>query len=147
VVRRDQPQARYGPVMAYASLVISLLALVVAGASVLYARRQSAAQARATIIEDDRRHDELTPVFEASCEVAGDPGDSAKLKIALAGGIDALDQVVITIQDGPGMWPHNHGHRATPDTKINVRGMFQRMITVRRTPTSSIAVVRWRPLM
>jgi hypothetical protein len=37
-------------------------------------------------------------VFEASCEVGGDPGDSAKLKIALAGGIDALDWVVVTIQ-------------------------------------------------
>jgi hypothetical protein len=51
-----------GPVTAYASLVIFLLALVVAGVSALYARTQSAAQARATAIEDDRWHDELTPV-------------------------------------------------------------------------------------
>jgi hypothetical protein len=64
--------------------------------------RQSAAQDRATAIEGDRRHDELTPVFEASCEVAGDPGDSATLKIALADGIDALDEVVITVQDESG---------------------------------------------
>jgi len=57
--------------MADAPLVISLLALVVAGASALYTRRQSAAQARATIIEDDRRHDELTPVFEATAHGTG----------------------------------------------------------------------------
>jgi hypothetical protein len=43
--------------MSTASLVISLPALVVAGASALYARSQSAAQARATTIEDDRQHD------------------------------------------------------------------------------------------
>lgn len=56
--------------MASVSLVISLLALVVAGAWPLpYARRQSLAQDRATTIEDNRRHDELTPVFEVSCEV------------------------------------------------------------------------------
>jgi hypothetical protein len=97
--------------MAYASLVISLLALAVAGASALYARRQSAAQDRATAIEDDRRHHELTPVFEASCEVAGDPGDSAKLKIALVGGIGALDEVVITIQDESGT---DHWGRGLP---------------------------------
>lgn len=98
--------------MAYASLVISLLALVVAGASALYTRRQSAAQDRATAIEDDRRHDELTPVFEASCEVNGDPGDSAALKITLAGGIDALDEVVITVQDESGT---DHWGRGLPD--------------------------------
>lgn len=109
--RRDRQRARYGPVMAYVSLVISLFALVVAGASALYARRQSAAQYRATNIEDDRRHDELTPVFEASCEVAGDPGDSATLKIALVGGIDALDEVIITIQDESGA---DHWGRGLP---------------------------------
>jgi hypothetical protein len=97
--------------MAYASLVISLLALVVAGASVVYARRQSVAQHKAATIEDDRRHEELTPVFEASCEVPGDPGDSATLKIALIGGIDALDEVVITIQDESGT---DHWGRGLP---------------------------------
>lgn len=97
--------------MVYASLVISLLALVAAGASALYARRQSAAQNRATAIEDDRRHGELTPVFRASCEVSGDPGDSATLKIALTGGIDALDEVVVTVQDESGI---DHWGRGLP---------------------------------
>lgn len=57
--------------MAYASLVISLLALAAAAASALYARSQSASQGKATAIESDRRHEELTPVFEARCEVSG----------------------------------------------------------------------------
>lgn len=48
-------RARYGPVMAYATLVISLLALAAAAASVLYARNQSASQGKATAIESDRR--------------------------------------------------------------------------------------------
>jgi hypothetical protein len=111
VSRRERHCARYGAVMAFASLVISLLALVVAGTSALYARRQSVAQDRATTIEDDRRHDELTPVFEASCEVSRDPGDSATLKIVLAGGIDALDEVVVTIQDESGT---DHWSRGLP---------------------------------
>lgn len=96
-------RGRYVPVTPYASLVISLLALAVAGASALYARRQSATQDRATAIESDRRHEELTPVFEARCEVTGGQEDSAMLKIALTGGIDALDEVVITIQDESGI--------------------------------------------
>lgn len=102
---------RYGPVMSYASLVISLLALAAAAASVLYARRQSANQDKATAIESDRRHEELTPVFEARCEVAAGLEDSARLKITLVGGIDALDEVVITIQDESGV---DHWGRGLP---------------------------------
>lgn len=97
--------------MLYVSLVISLLALAAAAASALYTRRQSASQDRATAIESDRRHEELTPVFEASCEVAGGLEDSAMLKIALAGGIDALDEVVVTIQDESGT---DHWGRGLP---------------------------------
>jgi hypothetical protein len=97
--------------MSYASLVISLLALAAAGASAIYTRRQSATQGQATAIESDRRHDELTPVFEASCEITGDPGDSAMLKITLAGGMDALDEVVITIRDESGI---DHWGRGLP---------------------------------
>jgi hypothetical protein len=97
--------------MALASFVISVLALIAASASVLYARRQSASQDRATTIEDDRRHDELTPAFEANCEVNGDPGNSATLRVTLTGGIDALDEVVITIQDETGV---DHWGRGLP---------------------------------
>jgi hypothetical protein len=78
--------------MSYVSLVISLLALAAAGASALYTRSQAVAQGRVTAIESDRRHDELTPLFEAGCEVTGDLEDSATLKITLTGGIDALDR-------------------------------------------------------
>jgi hypothetical protein len=48
----------------------------------------------------------VTVASEASCEVNGDPGDSATMKIALAGGTDVLDEVVITVQDesGTGHW-------------------------------------------
>ena len=72
--------------MSYLSLVISLLALAVAGASALYSPSQAVTQGRATAIESDRRHDELTPLFEAGCEVSGDLEDTAVLKIALTGG-------------------------------------------------------------
>jgi hypothetical protein len=97
--------------MSYLSLVISLLALAAAGASALYTRSQAAAQGRATAIESDRRHDELTPQFEASCEVTGDLEDAALLKITLTGGIDALDGVVVTIQDEYGT---DHWGRGLP---------------------------------
>jgi hypothetical protein len=97
--------------MAYASLVISLLALAAASASALYARSQSASQDKATAIESERRHEELTPVFEAGCEAAGGLEDSAMLKIALTGGIDALDEVVITVQDESGT---DHWGRGLP---------------------------------
>jgi hypothetical protein len=82
-----------------------------AAASVLYARRQSATQDKATAIESDRRHEELTPVFEAGCEVTAGLEDSARLKVTLAGGIDALDEVVITIQDESGV---DHWGRGLP---------------------------------
>jgi hypothetical protein len=103
--------------MTIASFVISLLALVVAAVSVVYARRQSLSQGKATAIEDDRRHNELTPVFEASCEIGntggyGDLGDSATLKITLSGGTVDLDEVVITIQDEIGT---DHWGRGLPD--------------------------------
>jgi hypothetical protein len=97
--------------MSYASFMISLLALAVAAASALYARRQSVSQDTATAIESDRRHEELTPVFEASCEVTAGLEDSAMLKIALTGGIDALDEAVITIQDESGI---DHWGRGLP---------------------------------
>lgn len=97
--------------MSSVPLVISLLALAAAGASALYARMQSVTQDRATAIESDRRHEELRPVFEASCEVTGGLEDSAMLKIALTGGMDALDEVVITIQDESGI---DHWGRGLP---------------------------------
>ena len=97
--------------MSYVSLAISLLALAAAGASALYARSQSQNQDKATAIESGRWHDELTPVFEASCEVPEFQGDSAMLKVALTGGMEALDEVVITIQDESGI---DHWGRGLP---------------------------------
>jgi hypothetical protein len=80
---------------------------------VLYARRQSASQDRATAIESDRRHEEeeMTPVFEASCDVTAGLEDSARLKIRLTGGTEALDEAVITIQDESGI---DHWGRGLP---------------------------------
>jgi hypothetical protein len=46
---------------------------------------------------------EVGSVFEASCEVTEGLEDSAMLKIALTFGMDALDEVVITIQDESGI--------------------------------------------
>lgn len=98
--------------MSCVSLVISLLALAVAGASALYTRSQAVAQGKATAIGSGRRHDELTPLFDANCEVTGGLEDPAQLKISLTGGIDALDEVVVTIQDENGI---DHWGRGLPD--------------------------------
>lgn len=64
--------------------------------------------AKVTAIEQDRRHEELTPEFEVTCLVPDRASDSADLRVTLTGGLDYLDEVVITILDeaGRGHWAH-----------------------------------------
>ena len=55
--------------MAIASFVIAVLAILIAGASAVYTRKQASEQAKVAAIERERRHDELTPEFEITCVV------------------------------------------------------------------------------
>jgi archaellum component FlaG (FlaF/FlaG flagellin family) len=54
--------------MAVASLILAIIAILVARASAAYTRKQATEQARVASIEHDRRHDELTPEFKITCE-------------------------------------------------------------------------------
>ena len=55
--------------MSVASLILAAIAILVAGASAAYARKQATEQARVSAIEQDRRHEELMPEFEITCTV------------------------------------------------------------------------------
>jgi hypothetical protein len=54
--------------MAIAALIISILALLTAGASALYTKQQAQAARQTTAIERERRHEERTPRFDARVE-------------------------------------------------------------------------------
>jgi len=99
--------------MSTASLVLAVIAILVAGASAAYVRKQAIEQARVRAIEQDRRHEELTPEFEITCTVRKTASDSADLRVSLTGGsLDYLDEVVITILDEAG---RDHWARGLPD--------------------------------
>lgn len=99
--------------MSIASLILAIIAILVAGASAAYARKQATEQARVRAIEQDRRHAELMPEFEITCTVRKTASDSADLLVSLtAGGLDYLDEVVITILDETG---RDHWTRGLPD--------------------------------
>ena len=76
--------------------------------SAAYTRKQAVQAAKVTAIEQGRRHDELTPEFEVTCSIPDMATDSADLRITLTGGLDYLDEVVITILDEAGRdhWVH-----------------------------------------
>jgi hypothetical protein len=88
--------------------------LAAAGVAAWAARqsRNSALEANAAakslaVIERDRRHDELTPMFDATLKVYDE--DRAELKSSLSGGrLERLDDVTITILDASGRdhWMH-----------------------------------------
>lgn len=89
--------------MSVASLILAVIAILVAGASAAYARKQATEQARVSAIEQDRRHEELMPEFKITCTVRETANDSADLRVSLTGGgLEHLDEVVITILDEAG---------------------------------------------
>ena len=99
--------------MSVASLILAIIAILVAGASAAYARKQATEQARVSAIEQDRRHEELMPQFEITCTVRETANDSADLRVSLTGGgLEHLDEVVITILDEAG---RDHWTRGLPD--------------------------------
>lgn len=77
------------------------------------AEQANAAAGTLAVIEEGRRHDELTPVFEITCTAESAAANSATLRVILAsGGVERLDEVTITIQDETGS---DHWARGLPD--------------------------------
>jgi hypothetical protein len=87
--------------MAVASLILAIIAILVARASAAYTRKQATEQARVASIEHDRRHDELTPEFKITCESHEEDKNRAELTLELTGpaGLTRLDQVTVRIRD------------------------------------------------
>lgn len=84
--------------MATASLIISIVALLAAGASVHYTRQQSRSTARLREIEDQRRRGEREPRFEAAVEPLNDgQGTYFRLYLRLRSpeSVDALHVYVL----------------------------------------------------
>jgi len=91
-----------------ASIIIAVIALLVSIASAAYTRKQATEQGKVTVIEQDRRHEELTPEFDVTVKKTSD--DEADLRVTLnGGGLDYLDEVVITILDEVGKDHWGHG--------------------------------------
>ena len=63
--------------------VAAVAAAIAATGSWLAARRSNTTAAAVAAIERDRRHDELTPVFEFTCTVRDAAPDSADLRVEL----------------------------------------------------------------
>lgn len=96
----DWKPCRFYPLnVAIASLVIATVAIVVAGASAAYTRKQATEQAKVAAIERDRRHDELAPIFAITCTVKKTAHDWADLRVTFTDGPEHLDEVVISILD------------------------------------------------
>jgi len=106
--------------MIIAALVVSIVAAAGSLGADWYARRSArsaetaadAAEKTATL-DVERRHAELTPVFEIAC-TAGENGvgNHGELRVTLIGpdGLDRLDEVTIVILDEAGANHWGHGY-------------------------------------
>jgi hypothetical protein len=100
----------YVPGMALAALLISVVALVAAGASARYAAMQGIETRNLRRLDEQRRHDALTPQFELTLESRGDEQlRSPRLSVRLIGpvGLDRLDEVTVSVRDDR---PHRGRH-------------------------------------
>jgi hypothetical protein len=87
--------------MEIASFVLSVIAVLTAGASALYTRRQAAEAGKVTAIEQQRFHADQTPQIALKCEARDPDGHQAELMLELTGpmALDRLDQVTVRIRD------------------------------------------------
>jgi hypothetical protein len=69
--------------MAIASLIIAIIAILIAMGSVAYTRRQTVASERLTAIEVLRRHEDLTPELDIRCTYFA--GGDVTLELELIG--------------------------------------------------------------
>lgn len=87
--------------MALAALVLSVLALLAAGASALYTKRQADAATLIATLDAERRHEERTPTFDAWIEPVND-GTWHRLWLRLTSP-QGLSAVEATITEGAGV--------------------------------------------
>jgi hypothetical protein len=101
--------------MVIASFVVAIFALLVAGASAGYTRKQAREQAKVTEIEQDRRHEELTPQFQVACEGQDGEGTHATLTLELTGptALAELEEVIVRIRDDMPDRKPGHGSQVT----------------------------------
>lgn len=85
--------------MAVASLIIAIIAILIALGSVAYTRRQALANEALTTLEKARRHDDLTPELDVKCIHFS--GVDVNLELELTGptGLDRLDEVRVRIRN------------------------------------------------
>jgi hypothetical protein len=111
-------QGLQGRTSAVIAIVLSIVAVLVSVASVIYTRTVAVASKGVHKIERDRRHDELTPRFDITCKVRDTAPDWADMHITLAkGGAQHLDSVVIRILDEAGVnrWGNGRPDDVTPE--------------------------------
>ena len=124
--------------MAVASLIIAVVALVVALASAAYTRRQAVVSEKAAAIEDQRRHDELTPELAVTCEErSGTRLADMTLELTGPAGIERLDQVTIRIRDDIPDRKPSPGSQLTQDQISDVIWDRTGSISASETPTST----------
>jgi hypothetical protein len=84
--------------MAIAALVLSVLAILIAGASAYYTRQQAAAAEGTRVIEAGRRHRDLTPVLHATYVATEDTRSKERPSVLLTnrGPLD-LDRVEVQL--------------------------------------------------
>jgi hypothetical protein len=102
--------------MAAASLVIAVVAILIAIASAWYARRQAVSSEQVTAIEKTRLHHDLTPDLQISCKFP-QSSDMATAELELTGpkGLDRLDEVTVRIRDDRPDPSANPGTSLTPE--------------------------------
>lgn len=97
------PLTAWTAVAALGTFAAAGVAAIAARQSLNSAKEANAAAGSLAAIERDRRHDELTPVFDLQFTTAG--GDKAVLKVMLSGGrLESLDEVTLTILDDQDHW-------------------------------------------
>ena len=86
--------------MALVALLVSILALIFAGASAYYTRQQAHSQYRVERIEAQRHSAERTPEWEPLFERTGDGGGLLRLRLK---SLEPLDSIAICIVEGEGI--------------------------------------------
>jgi len=95
-----------------ASFVLSVVAVVVAGLSANYSRRQAASAGeqaveakKVTAIEQRRYHASLTPKIDLTCDARDQSGTLAVLTLELTGpaGLERLDEVRVRLASTAGL--------------------------------------------
>jgi hypothetical protein len=117
--------------MTVAALVIAILALIVAGLSATYTRRQAIASSEAAtsatataIIETDRRHDELTPRFTPRLETMANSRPYYRLRLRLDTA-EPLTTLGVRLLGAPVDVQFSNGQRGTdPDAHSPVHEAF-----------------------